>query len=101
MNILHLSFNQSTTHLCCSTNKGFIIYKLSPSVEKRIFTELHKGVGVMKMLNSTNLSVMVGGGENPFRTTDTVVVWDDHKKSSILEIEVKDTIKVHILDKYQ
>lgn len=93
MDILHLSFNQETTHLCCSTNKGFIIYKLTPSVEKRIYTELHKGVGIMKMLNATNLSVMVGGGDNPFRKSDTVVVWDDHKKGSILEVEVKETIR--------
>jgi WD40 repeat protein len=93
MNILDLSFNQATSHLCCSTNRGFIIYKLSPKVEKRIFTELHKGVGIMKMLNSSNLSVMVGGGDDPFRPDNTLVVWDDHKKSSILEIEIKESDK--------
>lgn len=93
MSILNLSFNQITSHLCCSTNDGFIIYKLSPRIEKKIFTELNGGIGLMNLLDATNLSVLVGGGDNPFRAKDTVIVWDDNRKSSILEVEIKEPIK--------
>jgi WD40 repeat protein len=93
MSVLNLSFNKMTSHLCCTTNEGFIIYKLSPKNEKKIYTELNGGVGLMSLLDATNLSVLVGGGDNPFRPKDTIIVWDDNRKSSILEIEIREPIK--------
>lgn len=97
MKILHLAFNYQATHLTVATDTGFIIYKLIPEIERKIFTELHAGVALMKLLNATNMSALVGGGDNPFRTKNTVAVWDDHKKSSVLEIEFQQPVNnVHL-----
>jgi len=93
MTILNLSFNQQKSHLCCSTAEGFIIYKLAPNIEKKIYYEMDGGVGIMKMLNKTNLSVMVGGGDAPFSPKDTVVLWDDYKKASVIRIELKEPVR--------
>jgi len=93
MVILNLSFNQQKSHLCCSTTEGFIIYKLSPNIEKRIYESMDGGIGLMKMLNRTNISSMVGGGEVPFSPKDTIILWDDEKKSIVIKIELKETIR--------
>lgn len=93
MSVLDLSFNENTTCLCCSTNNGFIIYITKPSIEKKFITELNGGVGKIRQLKSTNIVGLIGGGDEPFRAKDTVVIWDDRKKSTILEIELHEPVK--------
>ena len=93
MSVLNLSFNETTSCLSCSTNSGFIIYGLKPSLEKKYITELNGGVGLIRQLKSTNILGLIGGGDDPFRAKDTVVIWNDHKKSTVLEIELHEPVK--------
>lgn len=88
----HISFNKPGSHLCCSTDTGFSIYKLSPKIENRRCRDMQSGIGLMNMLDASNIAVMIGGGPKPFRSPDTVVVWDDRKNSSVLELEAKDAV---------
>jgi len=100
MSILDLSFNDNTTCLVAGHNDGFIIYGLKPTLEKTIVTELNGGIGHARLLRSTNILGLVGGGEEPFRSMDTVIVWNQHKKSKALGIELHEPIKnLHITNK--
>jgi WD40 repeat protein len=87
--ILDLSFNQNATFLSVGHNVGCTVFKLSPKFEKRILIELDGGLGLARMLNTSNYFGFVGGGDEPFKSKDNVVIWND-KTSQIgpfLELE--------------
>jgi WD40 repeat protein len=93
MSILDLSFNEDTTCLVAGLNNGFVIYSLRPSIEKSIVTELNGGIGKARLLRSTNILGLVGGGEEPFRAKDTVIIWNQDKKKKAVGIELNEPIK--------
>src|SRR3990172_6500027 len=93
MSINHLSFNNLITNITCSTNDGYIIYSIEPNLEKRLYAKLNGGVGVMKMFNKTNIFLLVGGGSQPYKSKDTLVLWDQIKERSLIEIDMKEPIK--------
>lgn len=99
MSILGLSFNQCMTHLTVSTDMGYIIYSLNPELVKKIHHEKSGGVGIMKMLYKTNICVLVGGGENPFRSKDSIIVWDENKRTSAMEVDLREPIRNILLNK--
>lgn len=92
MGILNMSFNQLTSHLVCCTDQGYIIYAVTPKLEKKIQNDKKGGVGIMKMLNKTNIGVLVGGGEAPFKSKDTLVLWDDKQKKALIDIDLTEPI---------
>src|SRR5690349_19432062 len=93
MSINHLAFNNLITNLTCSTNQGYTIFSLEPALEKKLSVEFDGGVGIMKMFNKSNIVVLVGGGDKPFKSKDTFVLWDQRNKSSIMEIDMREPIK--------
>ncbi len=93
MSILSLAFNSDATLLSCGTEGGFIIYKLAPNLQKHIFTNLDGGVGMMKVLNRSNISLLVGGGDNPFEEESTVVLWNAETKKSVMAIGFREKIR--------
>ena len=93
MSILNLSYNQPISHLVCCTEDGYTIYALSPNIEKKICNDKKGGVGIMKMLYRSNISVLVGGGENPFRSKNIMVLWDNDKKNEVIKINMNESIK--------
>ncbi|QKF94428.1 WD40 repeat protein [Fadolivirus algeromassiliense] len=93
MSINHLAFNNLITNLTCCTNQGYTIYSLSPALEKKLSVEFDGGVGIMKMFNKSNIVVLVGGGEKPFKSKDTFVLWDQKNKSSLIEIDMREPVK--------
>src|SRR6267378_3793083 len=99
MSINHLSFNNLITNLTCSTNEGYIVYSIDPNLEKRLYVKLNGGVGVMKMFNKTNIFLLVGGGPHPFKSKDTLVLWDQIKERSLIEIDMKEQIKNTLITK--
>jgi WD40 repeat protein len=97
MSILDLSFNDNTSCLVVGHNSGFTIFGLKPSLEKRVSTELNGGIGIARLLRSTNILCLVGGGDEPYRAKDHVIVWNDHRKSKSLGIELNEPIKnIHV-----
>ena len=99
MSINHLSFNNLITNLTCSTNEGYIIYSIDPNLEKRLYVKLNGGVGVMKMFNKTNIFLLVGGGSHPFKSKDTLILWDQIKERSLIEIDMTEPIKNTLITK--
>lgn len=99
MSINNLSFNDNVMNLACSTDQGFILYCLDPSFEKfKTFDEIGS-VGIVRMFARTNIILLVGGGNSPFKSKDTFVLWDTNKNESILEIDMKEPVKNVIINK--
>lgn len=98
MSILNVSFNASVSHLTCATETGYIIYSLNP-LEKKIVSEITNGIGLIKIHNKTNISILVGGGTNPYRSKDTIILWDENKKKILIEINMKEHIKNGFISK--
>ena len=92
MNILNLSFNNNISLLTCGIDDGFIIYKLYP-IQKHIQTSTGGGVGIVKILDKSNLLLLIGGGEKPFKKNNKISIWDIEKKEYNLEIDTKEEIK--------
>lgn len=99
MSINHLAFNNLITNLTCCTNQGYIVYSLTPELEKKLHVDLGDGVGIMKMFNKTNIVVLVGGGDNPFKSKGILVLWDQKNKQSLIEIDVREEIKNVLINK--
>ncbi len=92
MNILNLSFNNNISLLTCGIDDGFIIYKLYP-IQKHIQTSTGGGVGVVKILNKSNVLLLIGGGDKPFKPNNKLSIWDMKNKEYDLEIDMKEGIK--------
>jgi len=92
MSILDLSFNNTRTIISCCTETGYTFYNVIPGCEKKQNQELN-GVGMMKIYKSSNIVLLVGGGANPFKSKDIVVMWDDKKKQSIIEIDMREPVR--------
>lgn len=99
MSILNLSFNKPMKHLVCCTDKGYVIYSLQPSIEKKKYNNKDGGVGIMKMYDTTNIGVLVGGGDKPFSSKDVLVLWDELEGKSIVKIDLREQIKNSIIEK--
>lgn len=92
MSVLNLSFNDNVTFMVCCTDTGCIIYKLSPTIEKKNIINKFGGVGLMKMLGESNLSIMCGGGKTPYRPQNILEFWDEREKKTTIKIEVNEPI---------
>src|SRR3990172_5764594 len=93
MSILNIAYNQSVCHLSVCTNNGFFIFGLKPQIEKKLFQPQDGGVGIMNILLDTNIHLLVGGGDKPFRSKDTVILWDQKQKTNLVEIDLREPIK--------
>jgi len=97
MSINHLSFNNVVTHLTCSTDQGYLLYGLQPDLDKITCHNSSGGIGITKMLNKTNILMLVGGGTTPFKSKDIMILWDNIKNEQIFEVDMKGQIKnVHV-----
>lgn len=115
---LYLTFNQDSSLFCIGTNLGFRVYNSFPlkCVGKR---DIQGGIGIIEILNSTNIFAFVGTGENPQFGPNKVILWDElHQKvvnqlivsSNVKNIKIKrtkifiieeDKIKVFTLGNYE
>ena len=93
MSILDLSFNQNGTLLSCATTKGFIQYSIKKDIKKCLVSNLSGGVGKIYNLSNSNVAVLSGGGNNPFKPKNVVALWVEDKKTSMLELDIKQEVK--------
>jgi WD40 repeat protein len=81
-------------------NSGFTVYSLKPSFEKFLASPMNGGIGKARLLRSTNIIGLVGGGDEPFWAKDTVVIWNQHKKTIAVKIELHEPVKnLHVTNK--
>ena len=90
--MLYISFNQNSSCFAIGTENGFVIYSTYPFKDK--FTRiLNGGIGIIEMLNSSNILALVGGGKYPKYNKNKVIVWDDYEQKVISELKFTNAIK--------
>lgn len=89
---LYLDFNQDQGCFACGTEAGFNIYNTIP-YEDAFRRNLGGGVGIIEMLNRTNILALVGGGASPKFPKNKVMIWDDHQSKCIGELSFKTDVR--------
>ena len=86
--ILYQSFNQDLTYFLIGTKEGCTIYKTEPY--RYGFKLSIKGIfSMVKMLNSSNIFVIVGSLKNQNLSNEEVLVWDEKIKKKIYQFSIK------------
>ena len=87
--ILHIAFNQDGSCFCLGTNKGYLIYNISP-LKKLCQRDFKDGIKIIEMLKKTNILAIVGNvfdkTESEFSNTK-LKIWDDLLMTKIIELE--------------
>ena len=91
--ILYLSFNKDKTCLSLGMRAGYRIYDLTKK-DSLFFYERKcgKGIGIIEMLEKTNILGLVGGGDEPLESPNKLIIYDDKEGKNIAELTFKGII---------
>ena len=89
---LYLTFNQDTSLFCVGTNKGFRVYTSYPlkCVGKR---DISGGIGIIEILNNTNIFALVGTEDNLKFGANKVILWDELNQKVVNQLIVSNNVK--------
>ena len=91
--ILYLSFNKDKTCLSLGMQLGYRIYDVTKKDSlyyyERIFD---KGIGIIEMLEKTNILGLVGGGDEPLDLLTKLKIYDDKRGKKIADLNFKRNI---------
>ena len=89
---LYLSFNQDSSLFCIGTNKGFRVFTSNPfkCVGKR---DISGGIGIVEILNNTNIFALVGTEDNLKFGPNKVILWNELKQKVENQLIVSNNVK--------
>ena len=91
--ILHLSFNKDKNCLAVGMENGYRIYDLTKKDSLFYYERiLGKGIGIIEMLEKTNILGLVGGGDDPFDRANKLIIYDDKEGKIIANLTFKSNI---------
>ncbi|KAL6146575.1 PREDICTED: autophagy-related protein 18a-like [Fragaria vesca subsp. vesca] len=94
LTIFNLSFNQDNACFAVGTDFGFRVYACDPFrlSLRRDFTT-GGGVGFLRMLGSSQIFAVVGGGPDPILPANKVMIWDDRKSQSVYDMSFRSEVR--------
>ena len=100
-NIMYLNFNYNNEYLIVGLTDGYEIYKIEP-FELKIKKKLKKSIGIIDMLENTNIIVFSGTNDNNgYCDKNTLVLYDDNRNEELGKIVCDNNIfNIKITDKY-
>ena len=90
--VLFISFNYNSEYFSVGLNDGFKIFKTHP-LSLTVDRKLNGGIGIIEMLNESNIFCLVGGGSNPKYKLNKLLIWDDSKCKNIKEFRFNSFVK--------
>lgn len=90
--VLYYNFNEDGTCFCVGTDKGFQIWNLSPC--KIRYAKDLGGIGIVEMVERSNILALVGGGNNPAYPKNKVMIWDDNMGKVLAELEFRSQVSL-------
>jgi hypothetical protein len=90
--ILYIGFNQKKSLVTVGTEKGFHVYD-SQTMEEVGARDMAGGLGIVEVLNTSNLMVLTGGGRYPLFPLSKIILWDDDEEKRKAEITFKSVVK--------
>ncbi len=89
--ILYINFNQDGTCMAIGTENGFKIININPFLDL-YYKDLKGGIGIIEMLNKSNIIGLVGGGKKPKYQLNHLILYDVENDKEISKIKVKKKI---------
>jgi len=89
--ILYINYNQDGSLIVIGTENGFKIINTLPFLDI-CYQDMGGGIGIIEILNSTNIFGLVGGGKNPKYPVNELIIWDQEKKVELSKIKTKKKI---------
>ncbi|KAL2262288.1 hypothetical protein VTK26DRAFT_1840 [Humicola hyalothermophila] len=83
--VLSISFNHDSSCFAVGLNTGFCILD-SETCSLRTARDFNAGIGLVQMMGKANYVGLVGGGRQPKFAANKLILWDDLKSKSALEI---------------
>ena len=82
--ILYLGYNFNASYFMLGTDVGFQVHQSYPLALK-FSRVLNGGIGLVQILNKSNIFFLVGGGESPKYAPNKLLIWDDKQGKEIYE----------------
>ena len=90
--MLYVNFNQDGSCFAVGTQSGFRIINSIP-FKNNFCRDMNGGIGLIEMLNRSNIVALIGGGKSPRYASNKLVLWDDHKAKEISEMRFMSHVK--------
>ena len=91
--ILYLSFNKDKSCLSLGMQKGYRIYDLTKKDNLYYYERIFgKGIGIIEMLEKTNILGLVGGGNEPYESPNKVFIYDDKEGKVIANFSFRNNV---------
>ncbi|VDO92666.1 unnamed protein product [Soboliphyme baturini] len=85
--VQYVNFNEDQDCFICGLDRGLKIYNAEPLTEKLYLDVRTMGsVKLCAMLHRTNIVAVVGGGPLAKFSENSVLIWDDAKKTFVVEL---------------
>ncbi|KAL7721778.1 Uncharacterized protein QTN25_001423 [Entamoeba marina] len=100
--ILSISKNDSYKTIAIGTTYGFIVCGIENNIfKKKFYRTFRKGVGLVSVVENSNIVCFVGGGPTPYANQRVLVIWDDLQGKEIMREEQESDIRgIKITNEY-